>query len=75
MEPGHVVLRNGERLSADFAVAGVGVRPTVALAEEGGLAVDHGAIVNRYLETSRHGIFAAGDRAVVDWLGWWFDFV
>ena len=52
---GHVVLRNGERLSADFAVAGVGVRPTVALAEEGGLAVDHGAIVNRYLETSRHG--------------------
>ena len=63
MEPGHVVLQNGERLAADFVVAGVGVRPAVALAERAGLVVDQGIAVNRYLETSAKGIYAIGDVA------------
>lgn len=63
MEPGHVVLQNGERLAADFVVAGVGVRPAVALAERAGLVVDQGIAVDRYLETSAKGIFAIGDVA------------
>ncbi len=58
-----VVLRNGARLEADFAVVGAGVRPRTALAERAGIAVDRGVTVNEYLETSIPGIYAAGDIA------------
>ncbi|HVT57860.1 MAG TPA: FAD-dependent oxidoreductase [Thermoanaerobaculia bacterium] len=53
----------GERLPAELVVIGIGVRPAVELAAAAGLEMDKGVLVDRHLETSKPGIFAAGDIA------------
>jgi NADPH-dependent 2,4-dienoyl-CoA reductase/sulfur reductase-like enzyme/nitrite reductase/ring-hydroxylating ferredoxin subunit len=58
-----VTLDNGKRLDADLVVIGVGVKPNIDLAQQAGLATDHGVSVDKYLQTSVPGIYAAGDIA------------
>jgi 3-phenylpropionate/trans-cinnamate dioxygenase ferredoxin reductase subunit len=52
-----------ERGNADLVVAGIGVVPNVALAEDAGLTVDDGVVVDAHLRTDDPFIYAIGDCA------------
>ncbi|GAB3807616.1 FAD-dependent oxidoreductase [Humibacter antri] len=58
-----VRLEDGETISADAVVIGVGVAPDIALAEQAGLAIDNGVLVDASLRTSDPDIYAVGDIA------------
>jgi NADPH-dependent 2,4-dienoyl-CoA reductase/sulfur reductase-like enzyme/nitrite reductase/ring-hydroxylating ferredoxin subunit len=63
IEDARVVLDDGSALQADFVVLGVGVVPRTALAEQAGLRVERGVVVDEHLRTSDPDIYAAGDIA------------
>lgn len=62
--PRYVVrTESGKQLSADSVVAGIGVEPSVELADSLGLKVDNGIVVDAQLCAAPPDIFAAGDVA------------
>ncbi len=60
-----VVLADGTELPADLVMVGVGVVPNTELAEQIGLEVDGGIVVDKFARTSLPGVVAAGDCTVL----------
>ncbi|MER5393505.1 FAD-dependent oxidoreductase [Saccharopolyspora sp. NPDC002686] len=58
-----VVSSLGRRYPADLVLVGVGVTPRVELAEQAGLSVDDGVVVDASLRTDDERIYAIGDCA------------
>jgi 3-phenylpropionate/trans-cinnamate dioxygenase ferredoxin reductase subunit len=58
-----VVLADGDRVPAATVLLGVGVTPVTHLAEQAGLHVDDGVVVDEALRTSVPDVYAAGDVA------------
>lgn len=55
--------KDGELLPADMVLISIGIMPNFTLAEDAGLEVNRGILVNDRLQTSDDNIFAAGDVA------------
>jgi len=55
--------RNGETIESDLLIVGIGITPSVSLAQGAGLVIENGIVVNEYLQTSGPDIYAAGDNA------------
>lgn len=58
-----VQLQDGSNLPMDFVILATGIRPSVEMARQCGLAVNRGVVVNDRLETSDPVVLAAGDAA------------
>lgn len=56
-----VTMEDGESLSADLVVVGVGAAPRTELAEQIGAAVDGGVVVDACTRTTLPGVYAIGD--------------
>lgn len=54
---------SGKTIESDLVVAGIGTRPVTGLAQEAGLEMGDGIIVDECLQTSHPDIYAAGDNA------------
>jgi len=58
-----VVTDGGDEIPADIVIAGIGAVPATGLAEDAGLSVDNGVLVDQALRTEDPDVFAAGDVA------------
>jgi 3-phenylpropionate/trans-cinnamate dioxygenase ferredoxin reductase subunit len=57
----HVLLGDGTRLETDIVVVGIGIIPNVELAQDAGLAIDNGIVVDEQTRTADPDVVAAGD--------------
>lgn len=58
-----VTLADGMEIAADIVIAGIGVSPETALAQQCGLTVENGIVTDRQCRSSDPSIFAIGDCA------------
>ncbi len=58
-----VATDDGDDIAADVVIVGIGARPCTELAEQAGLSVDNGILVDEHLRSSDPDVFAAGDVA------------
>ena len=58
------VTAGGRRLESDIVIAGIGMEPSIALADRAGLVTANGITVDGRLRTSDPFIYAAGDNAL-----------
>ncbi|KJL26603.1 Rhodocoxin reductase [Microbacterium azadirachtae] len=58
-----VTIDDGRMLDADVVIVGVGIIPNSSLAEDAGLDVDNGILIDSRFRTSANRVFAAGDVA------------
>jgi NADPH-dependent 2,4-dienoyl-CoA reductase/sulfur reductase-like enzyme/rhodanese-related sulfurtransferase len=63
-----VKLNDGSVLRAEMIIMSIGVRPTLQLAKDSGLAIGEagGLLVDEYMQTSDESIFAAGDMVEIE---------
>jgi 3-phenylpropionate/trans-cinnamate dioxygenase ferredoxin reductase component len=58
-----ILCESGKSIESDMIIAGIGIAPNVELAQQTGLTIGNGILVNSFLQTSQPDIFAAGDNA------------
>jgi 3-phenylpropionate/trans-cinnamate dioxygenase ferredoxin reductase subunit len=58
-----VETKTGKTIPGDLIAVGIGAAPNIELAQQAGLAVENGIIVNEQLQTDKRGVYAAGDVA------------
>ncbi len=58
-----VITKSGKKLSADVAIAAIGLDLHVEMVTRAGLNVENGIAVNNLLQSSDHDVYAAGDIA------------
>src|SRR5476649_548460 len=58
-----IELADGRRLDADAVIFAAGIRPNTALANDAGIAVNRGIVVDDHLQTAAPNIFALGECA------------
>lgn len=60
-----LLLAGGAEIDADIVLSSVGLNPRIKIAQEAGLQVNRGIVVDRLLRTSDEHVFALGDCAEV----------
>ncbi|KPQ07284.1 MAG: ferredoxin--NAD+ reductase [Rhodobacteraceae bacterium HLUCCA12] len=63
------MLSNGQEIAVDFAVVGIGVNPSIGLAQQAGLAIDNGIATDALGRSSDPHVWAAGDCTSFPWAG------
>jgi 3-phenylpropionate/trans-cinnamate dioxygenase ferredoxin reductase component len=62
-------LADGQQFDIDIAIVGIGVTPGDRLAEQAGLSVANGIVVDQQGRSSDPAIFACGDCTILPWQG------
>jgi len=62
-----------QNLTADMVISAIGFKPNVTLAQQAGLTIDQGIVVNNQFQTNDVDIFSIGDCAVLE--GHWRPYI